>query len=55
MRLLEDAREDRSRANGQVCMAKTMIAEYHAAIGELEKSKTLLAQRPECGPPPKAG
>lgn len=52
--VLEDARDDRSRANRQVCMAKTMIAEYHAALGEVDKSKALLAQRPECGPPPKA-
>jgi len=52
--VLDDAREDKPRANGQVCFAHTAIAEYHAALGEADKAKAMLAQRPECGPPPKA-
>ena len=48
--VLDDARDDKPRANGQVCFARTAIAEYHAALGELDKAKTMLAQRPECGP-----
>jgi len=52
--VLDDAREDKPHANGQVCFARTAIAEYHAALGEADKAKAMLAQRPECGPPPKA-
>jgi len=57
--LLEEAREDKPRARGQVCVAKTMMAERAAAMGEAERAKSLLFHRPECGPaqepvPPKA-
>ncbi len=51
--VLEDAREDKPRANAQACFARTAIADYHAALGEADKAKAMLAQRPECGPPPK--
>ncbi|SFD18366.1 retroviral-like aspartic protease family protein [Massilia yuzhufengensis] len=50
--LLEQARDDKARANSQVCVAKTMMAERVAASGDMEKAKALMAQRPECGPPP---
>lgn len=48
--LLEDARDDKARANGQVCMAKTMMAERAAAMGDAAKEQSLLFHRPECGP-----
>lgn len=41
-------------SDAQACFARTAIADYHAALGEADKAKTMLAQRPECGPPPKA-
>ncbi|WP_288378611.1 retroviral-like aspartic protease family protein [uncultured Massilia sp.] len=52
--VLDDAREDKPHANAQACFARTAIAEYHAALGEADKAKAMLAQRPECAPPPKA-
>ncbi|MGH8853371.1 MAG: retroviral-like aspartic protease family protein [Telluria sp.] len=50
--LLEEARDDKPRARFQTCFAKTMMAEHHAALGDAEKAKSILAQRPECGPAP---
>ncbi|WP_272492074.1 retroviral-like aspartic protease family protein [Massilia phyllostachyos] len=52
--VLDDAREDKPHANAQACFARTAIAEYHAALGEADRAKAMLAQRPECAPPPKA-
>lgn len=49
--LLEEARDDKARARGQVCMAKTMMGEHAAALGELEKAKSIMFHRPECGAP----
>ena len=48
--LLEEAREDKTRATGQVCVAKTMMAERAAALGDAAKAQSLLFHRPECGP-----
>jgi predicted aspartyl protease len=48
--LLEQAREDKARANGQVCTAKTMMAERAAALGDSATAQSLLFHRPECGP-----
>jgi len=49
--LLEEARDDKPRANSQVCTAKTMMAERHAARGDAAMAESLRAHRPECGPP----
>jgi len=48
--LLEEAREDKTRATGQVCVAKTMMGERAAALGDAAKAQSLLFHRPECGP-----
>ena len=48
--LLEQAREDKARARGQVCFAKTLMGEHAAARGEAEKAKSIMFHRPECGP-----
>jgi hypothetical protein len=48
--LLEEARDDKQRANSQVCTAKTMMAEQHAALGDAAMAESLRAHRPECGP-----
>lgn len=50
--LLEEARDDKTRARGQVCMAKTMMGEHAAAMGDMEKAKSIMFHRPECGPAP---
>ena len=52
----------RKQRNGEILSPMDAIAadwivqhpEYHAARGEADKAKAMLAQRPECGPPPKA-
>lgn len=49
--LLEEARDDKSRARGQVCQARTMMGEWAAALGDVEKAKSIMFHRPECGPP----
>lgn len=49
--LLEEARDDKARARGQVCMAKTMMGEHAAALGELERAKSIMFHRPECAAP----
>ncbi|MCC2973158.1 aspartyl protease family protein [Massilia sp. IC2-476] len=48
--LLEEARDDKLRAKGQVCLAKTMMAERATAMGDSAKAQSLLFHRPECGP-----
>lgn len=48
--LLAQAREDKARANVQVCTAKSMMAERAAALGDSAKAQSLLFHRPECGP-----
>lgn len=45
------ARDDKSRARGQVCQAKTMVGEHAGGLGDIEKAKSIMFHRPECGPP----
>lgn len=49
--LLDEARDDKARARGQVCLAKTMMGEHAAAMGDMEKARSIMFHRPECGPP----
>jgi predicted aspartyl protease len=48
--LLEEARDDKIRAKAQVCVAKTMMGERAAALGDTAKAQSLMFHRPECGP-----
>lgn len=53
--LLEQARDDKTRANSQVCSARTMMAEHAAALGDAPRAQSLRRHRPECGPAAGAG